>query len=91
MPSYHYKAVRLDGEAVEGQMEAQDEEVVIRQLQKEGLIPLSARRAGGMRDQLFARRRRHNLTMKEIDAMTREMATLLEAGLTLDGSLQILI
>ena len=47
MPSFHYKAVRLDGEAVEGQMEAQDEEAVIRHLQKEGLIPLSARRAGG--------------------------------------------
>ena len=47
MPSYHYKAVRMDGEAVEGQMEAHDEGAVIRQLQKEGLIPLSARRAGG--------------------------------------------
>ncbi len=91
MPSFHYKAVRLDGEAVEGQMEAQDEEAVIRHLQKEGLIPLSARRAGGLRDQLFTSRRRQNLTMKEIGAMTREMATLLEAGLTLDRSLQILI
>ena len=91
MPSYHYKAVRMDGEAVEGQMDAHDEGAVIRQLQKEGLIPLSARRAGGLRDQLFASRRRQNLTMKEIGAMTREMATLLEAGLTLDRSLQILI
>jgi general secretion pathway protein F len=91
MPSFHYKAVRPDGEAVEGQMEALNEEAVIRHLQKEGLIPLSARRAGGLRDQLFASRRRQNLTMKEIGAMTREMATLLEAGLTLDRSLQILI
>lgn len=91
MPSFHYKAVRLDGEGVEGQMEAPDEEVVIRQLQKENLIPLSVRRAGGLRDQLFANRRRRNLTMKEIGTLTRELATLLEAGLTLDRSLQILI
>ena len=33
MPSYHYKAVRLDGEVVEGQIEAQDEGDVIRHLQ----------------------------------------------------------
>jgi len=91
MPSYHYKAVRLDGEAVEGQIEAQDEADVIRHLQKEGLIPLSARRAGGLRDQIFSGRRRQNLNIKEIGAMTRELATLLEAGLTLDRSLQILI
>lgn len=91
MPSFHYKAVRLDGEGVEGQMEAPDEGVVIRQLQKDNLIPLSVRRAGGLRDQLFANRRRRNLTIKEIGTLTREMATLLEAGLTLDRSLQILI
>ncbi len=91
MPSYHYKAVRLDGEVVEGQIEAQDEGDVIRHLQKEGLIPLSARRAGGLRDQIFSGRRRQNLNIKEIGAMTRELATLLEAGLTLDRSLQILI
>ncbi len=91
MPSYHYKAVRLDGEAVEGQIEAQDEADVIRHLQREGLIPLSARRAGGLRDQIFSGRRRQNLNIKEIGAMTRELATLLEAGLTLDRSLQILI
>lgn len=91
MPSFHYKAVRLDGEGIEGQMEAPDEGGVIRQLQKENLIPLSVRRAGGLRDQLFANRRRRNLTMKEIGTLTRELATLLEAGLTLDRSLQILI
>lgn len=91
MAIYLYKAVRMDGEAVEGQLEATDEAAVIRHLQKEGLIPLSARPAGGLRDQLFASRRRQNLTTKEIGAITRELATLLEAGLTLDRSLQILI
>jgi general secretion pathway protein F len=91
MPSYHYKAVRQDGEAVEGQMEAQNEAAVIRHLQQEGLIPLAARPAGGLRDQLFVRRRHKNLNLKEIGGMTRELATLLEAGLTLDRSLQILI
>ena len=40
MPSFHYKAVRFDGEAVEGEMEAPDEAAVIRHLQAEGLIPI---------------------------------------------------
>ncbi len=91
MASFFYKAVRMDGEALEGQMEAADEAAVIRQLQQEGLIPLSTRRAGGVRDQLFSQRRRQNLTAKEIGGLTRELSTLLEAGLTLDRSLQILI
>ena len=91
MASFFYKAVRMDGEALEGQMEAPDEAAVIRQLQQEGLIPLSTRRAGGVRDQLFSQRRRQNLTAKEIGGLTRELSTLLEAGLTLDRSLQILI
>lgn len=91
MASFFYKAVRMDGEALEGQMEALDEAAVIRHLQQEGLIPLSTRPAGGVRDQIFTRRRRQNLTPKEIGTLTRELSTLLEAGLTLDRSLQILI
>lgn len=91
MANFFYKAVRMDGEAVEGQVEAPDEAAVIRHLQQEGLIPLATRRAGGIRDHLFSSRRRQNLTTKEIGGLTRELSTLLEAGLTLDRSLQILI
>lgn len=90
MPSYAYKAVRMDGETVEGEMEAPDEAAVIRHLQQDGLIPIHARRAGGLRAQ-FTRKRMPGLTPKEIGIVTREMATLLEAGLTLDRSLQILV
>jgi len=91
MPRFHYKAVRMDGEPVEGEVEAPDEAAVIRQLQQEGLIPLSARPAGGLRDQIFSNRRTQHIKIKEIGNLTRELATLLEAGLTLDRSLQILI
>ncbi|MCG6861226.1 MAG: type II secretion system F family protein [Chromatiaceae bacterium] len=90
MERFTYKAVRQDGETVEGELEATDEQAVIRQLQGEGLIPISARRAGGFRDQL-RRVRTRPLASKEISVMTRELSTLLESGLTLDRSLQILI
>jgi general secretion pathway protein F len=90
MARFAYKAVRSDGEAVEGELEAADEATVIRHLQGQGLIPIQARPAGGLKLQLGSRRER-GLSRKEVGALTRELATLLEAGLTLDRSLQILI
>ncbi len=90
MALYSYKAVRPDGEPVEGELEAADEAAVVRQLQGEGLIPIQARRAGGLRDQL-RRTRTRGLTIKEIGVLTRELSTLLDSGMTLDRSLQVLI
>jgi general secretion pathway protein F len=90
VPLYSYKAVKPDGEAVEGDKEAPDEAALVRQLQAEGLIPIQTRPAGGLRLQLGSKRSR-TLSQKDIGAMTRELATLLEAGLPLDRSLQILV
>ena len=90
MARFTYQAVRQDGEATEGELEAPDEGAVIRQLQGQGLIPLEIRPAGGLGDRL-RRDRVRTLTAKEIAVLTRELSTLLESGLTLDRSLQILI
>lgn len=90
MTRFFYKAVKLDGEEVEGELEAADEAALIRQLQGEGLLPVETRTAGGWRARL-ARSRRRALSQKDIALITRELATLLQAGLTLDRSLQILI
>jgi general secretion pathway protein F len=90
VPLYAYKAVKPDGEAVEGDREVPDETTLVRQLQAEGLIPIHTRPAGGLRMRVAGQRRRA-LTQKDIGVLTRELATLLEAGLTLDRSLQILL
>jgi len=90
MARFLYKAVKQDGETLEGELDAVDEAAVIRQLQSQGLIPIRARLAGGWRGQL-RRARTRGLSVKEIGVLTRQLATLLEAGLTLDRSLQILI
>jgi len=90
MPKFFYKAVKLDGETVEGEMDAADESAVIRHLQATGLIPIEARTTRSLTVKL-GRRRRRRLSQKEIGILTRELATLLEAGLTLDRSLQILV
>lgn len=89
MPRYYYKAVKLDGEEVEGEHEAADEAALIVRLQAEGLLPLKTRSAGGLAAQL-ARRRQRTLQAKDIESLTRQLATLLESGLTLDRSLSVL-
>jgi general secretion pathway protein F len=90
MPRYYFKAVKLDGEELEGEREAQDEDALVRRLQSEGLIPIQTRSAGGLAAQL-ARRRRRRLSAKDVEILTRQLATLLEAGLTLDRSLAVLV
>jgi len=90
VPKFFYKAVKLDGESVEGEQEAVDEAALVRQLQSEGLIPIETRSSAGLRAR-FVRTRRRRINQKEIGILTRQLATLLEAGMTLDRSLQILV
>jgi general secretion pathway protein F len=92
MALYVYKAVNRDGETVEAQRDAADEQALILSLQNEGCIPIritpaSARpfawfRSGG---------RREKISQKEIVMFTRELLTLLQAGLPLDRALTVLM
>ncbi len=88
MAHFLYKAVKLDGEEVEGEQEAVDESALIQQLQRQGLIPLHTRPAGGLRARF--RRQRRRLSATDVEVITRQLATLVESGLTLDRSLQVL-
>jgi len=89
VPRYRFKAVRPDGEMEEGEREAADEGALVAALQGEGLIPLEMRAAGGLRD-LF-RRGGPTVSAGQVTHITRELATLLEAGLPLDRALEVLI
>lgn len=90
MPLYSFKAVKLDGELQEGVVDAPSEAALNLKLQSAGLIPIRIRVAGGLSG-LFSRRKKQGLAAKDVALVTRELSTLLEAGLTLDRSLQILI
>ena len=89
MPLFHYKAVRPSGEVVEGELEAADEAALVRQLQQDGLLPIRTGRAGGGLRGLFSRKR-PRIGQEQVLHFTRELATLLGAGMTLDRALQIL-
>jgi general secretion pathway protein F len=90
MPKFFYQAVKLDGELIAGEIDAANKETVRQQLQRDGLILIETRTSKSLLARL-KRVRQQRLNHKEISILTRELATLLEAGMTLDRSLQILV
>ncbi len=92
MALYSYSAVKLDGEKSEGQIEAKDKNTVIAQLQQDGFIPVKISGGENLLNRLglVHQKRKKSLNNLQILMLTRQLATLMEAGLTLDRSLQTL-
>lgn len=93
MAFFQYRAADQAGKVVEGVMEADLEQSVIARLREMGCIPLRiaapSERAlrSGRQEPLFARRK---VSQQQLLQFTRELGTLLSAGLPLDRSLSIL-
>ena len=102
MPVYRYRAVNPAGEVAVGELDAANESEIADRLRDQGLMPMQIAHATGRgiatagatpaRD---GQRRRwfesKTVTRDQLLAITRELATLLHAGLTLDRALEILI
>ena len=99
MPLFQYKAVTATGEVQEGVLESASQPAAIERLQGMGLIPIRAAEANAgaaatapsarpARASLFAPR---SVTQDNVGVVTREIATLLKAGLPLDRSMEILV
>jgi general secretion pathway protein F len=98
LPFFQYKAVTPAGEVQEGVLEASNTQGAVARLQQMGLIPIRAEEAGAAKaagahearasSPLF---RRNRVTQDDIRIVTRELATLLKAGLPLDRAFEILI
>ena len=92
MTLFSYKVVNGEGAVENGSKEAVDEAALVRDLQAEGLIPLQINPAGLKSAYQFSfRQEKDELSQKEIVSFTKELATLLEAGLPLDRSLMVLM
>ncbi len=93
MAFFQYRAADQAGKVVEGVMEADAENSVVLRLREMGCIPLriampSDRAISATRQQpLFVKRR---VSQQQLLQFTRELGTLLTAGLPLDRSLSIL-
>ena len=92
MTLFSYKAVNAEGAVQEGTKEAKDEAAVLTFLQTEGLIPINVSQVGLKSAYLFSvKKNKDGLTQKEIGLFTKELATLLQAGLPIDRSLNVLM
>jgi len=97
MPVYRYKAVSPAGEVSTGELDAANEAEIVGRLRDQGLLPtqvVAAAGGGGQRKTGTARRplfEARRVTPDHLMAITRELATLLRAGLPLDRALELLI
>ena len=96
MAFYQYKAVTPAGEVQEGVLEASSTSAAVARVQAMGMIPIRAEEAGAIKATAAAAPRRQLFTRKkvrqdDIVIITRELATLLRAGLPLDRAFEILI
>lgn len=95
MASFWYKAVNGEGVTEEGEMDAANQTALIAQLQDAGYVPIkvsvasaaprSTPRLPGLK---FTRA---PISARDVGLFTRELATLLHAGLPLDDALKTLI
>jgi len=101
MPLYRYKAVSAAGQVAIGELEAANESEIVGRLRDQGMMPMQVAEAtGGSRSTAPGRsgaggRRRwftpKTVTRDHLMSVTRELATLLHAGLPLDRALELLI
>ncbi len=92
MPAYFVKAVNRDGEMVETLREANDENALVHLLQEEGWVPIRVTPAENQPFRwLRPEFRQTRVKQKDIGVFTRELATLLSAGLPLDRSLRVML
>jgi len=95
MPRFLYKAVSSDGEVIEGETQAPNRQAVIDRLHADGHVPIRAeesRRAAAVKkagmSELF---RPRNVRREDLLLITRELATLLQAGLPLDRGMSVML
>ncbi|MEJ2034532.1 MAG: type II secretion system F family protein, partial [Deltaproteobacteria bacterium] len=94
MALYKYSALGAENELREGLLEEEDKAAVAKKLMIQGLRPLEIRQhreAGRPQFSFFLERFRQNkITKKDIDFFTKQVALLLNTGLSLDASLRVL-
>ncbi len=95
MPVFTYKAVTADGEAINGQLEANDKASLIRSLNELGYLPIRAEPLSAGLSLANAEIKlpflSSGVTSKDLTLITRELATLMGARMPLDRSLRLMI
>ncbi len=92
MPTFQYRAVDAGGVAQAGILDASNEQDAVKQLRDRALLPVRVEpgfaAAGAKKKALFQSKK---VSGDQLLELTRDMANLLKAGLSLDRTLEILI
>lgn len=97
MAEYTYEALDRGGKQIKGLIDAGSEEVIVEKLRNMGYYPLSVmlnKKRSGMNTDIFAlpglRHIFHRIRAKHVMTFTRQLATLIDAGLPILRALAIL-
>jgi general secretion pathway protein F len=88
--TFQYKAATTAGEIIDGVLTGSTREHVIAQLQSLGHVPIRVDQSAAKKKSRSIRLRRERITDEQVGDVTRELSTLLQAGLPLDRALGIL-
>ncbi len=94
MARFRFKAATAAGEVLEGEVDAPSRPLAVDRLRRKGHLPIRVEPLIGVgRDRLDrgAKRRTDRLPAREVALLTRELATLLKAGLPLERSLALIL
>ena len=93
MARFRFKAATSAGEVLEGEVDASSRDVALDRLRKKGHLPIRVEPiVGAAGDRASAAVSRANrLPGREVALLTRELATLLKAGLPLDRALAMIV
>ena len=93
MPAFLYKAVGRNGDVVEDRREASDERSLIETLQADGYVPITVVTAESKPFSwlTYKRTEKQKIPQKQVGEFTKQLSTLLSAGLPLDRSLALLM
>ncbi len=89
--TYAYKVKDHDGRMIEGSIEAESTALVANKLRQMGYVPIAIdkKQTTGVKTEIHLLRRR-SVKIKELAVFSRQFATMIDSGLTLLRSLQIL-
>ncbi|MCA3561114.1 MAG: type II secretion system F family protein [Aestuariivirga sp.] len=90
MASFRYSAIRDSGERVAGIIEGADRSLAISRLSEQGLHPIDIREDDGSGATAFMSFTGSRIPRAELTGFTRQLAWLLQAGTSLNRSLEIL-
>ncbi len=91
MPKFAWVGKARNGDIQKGEMEANNEAMVIAQLRKQGLMPSTVKEKGkGLDVELKIPGFKQKVTTKDLVVFTRQFATMIDAGLPLVQCLDIL-